>query len=156
MFNAFDEKGNNSDRLSLISPDLSYIFRFMELAGILTLHSYSEIFYMTRINYFTIYKPLISSLKLICAYISLICILNWTALCCLEENNTHRHLTNPHKWITLYAWYQIIKLMQINTGNNIPRAIKTTHEDQLIADMKILGHRLMSHQVKTINGPPPW
>lgn len=29
--------------------------------------------------------------------------------------------------------YQIIKLMQINTGNNIPKAIKTTHEDQLIA-----------------------
>lgn len=65
----FDEKGNNSDTLSLISPDLSYIFRFMELAGtpILPLHSYSEIFHMTRINYFTIYKLLYSSLKLKCA-----------------------------------------------------------------------------------------
>lgn len=51
--------------------------------------------------------------------------------------------------------YQIIKLMQINTGNNIPKAVKTTHEDQLIARHENLRSSLGIPPGKTINGPPP-
>lgn len=51
--------------------------------------------------------------------------------------------------------YQIIKLMQINTGNNIPKAIKTTHEDQLIARHENLRSSLGIPPGKTINGRLP-
>lgn len=142
MCNDFDEKGNNSDTLSLISPDLSYIFRFVELAGtpILPLHSYSEIFHMTRINSFTIYKLLYSSLKPKCAFCRKVpqhlhSKLNHITLFRREKQvKQHPQTSNKTKQINYsVCLYQIIKLMQINTGNNIPKAIKTTHEDQLIA-----------------------